>query len=57
MSTTRSQKRKNTQQGNSENVSDGFVSPVVVGNPCFSEQDASTAGLRNQNPPELKIVF
>ena len=37
MSTTRSQKRKNFQQENSENVSDGFASPVVVGDPCFSE--------------------
>ena len=33
MSTTRSQKRKNFQQENSENVSDGFASPVVVG--CY----------------------
>ena len=44
MSTTRSQKRKNTQQENSEYVSDGFDSPVVIGNPCFSEQATSTAG-------------
>ena len=57
MSTTRSQKRKNTQQENSEIVSDGFVSPIVVGNPCFSEQALVPRGLRNQNPPGLKIAF
>ena len=55
MSTIRSEKRKNIQQEISENVSDGFVSPVVVENPCFPEQDVSTAGpskpksLRNEN--------
>ena len=54
MSTTRSQKRKNTQQENSENVSDGFVSPVVVGNPCFSEQDASTAGPSKPKSPRIE---
>ena len=57
MPTTRSQKRKNIQQENSENVSDGFVSPVVVEYPCFSEQDVVPRGLRNQNPPGLKIAF
>ena len=55
MSTTRSQKRKNTQQENSENVSDGFVSPVVVvGNPCFSEQDANTAGPSKPKSPRIE---
>ena len=54
MSTTRSQKRKNTQQENSENVSDGFVSPVVVRNPCFSEQDASTAGPSKPKSPRIE---
>ena len=54
MSTTRSQKRKNTQQENSENVSDGFVSTVVVGNHCFSEQDASTAGPSKPKSPRIE---
>ena len=53
-STTRSQKRKNFQQENSENVSDGFVSPVVVENPCFSEQDASTAGPSKPKSPRIQ---
>ena len=52
MSTTRSQKRKNFQQENSENVSDGFVSPVEVEKPCFSEQDASTAGAFETKIPQ-----
>ena len=54
MSTTRSQKRKNIQQENSENVSDGFVSPVVVENTCFSEQDVSTAGPSKQKSPWIE---
>ena len=53
-STTRSRKRKNFQQKNSENVSDGFVSPVVVENPCFSEQDVSTAGPSKPKSPRIE---
>ena len=44
MSTTRSQKRKNVQQENSENVSEGFVSPVLVENSCPLDQDVGIAG-------------
>ena len=54
MSTTRSQKRKNTQQENSENVSEGFVSPVVAETPCFSEQDASTSGPSKPKSPRIE---
>ena len=54
MSTTRSQKRKNIQQENSEIVSDGFVSPVVVENPCFLEQDVSTAGPSKPKSPRIE---
>ena len=54
MSTTRSQKRKNIQQENSENVSDGFVSPVVGEDPCFSEQDVSTAGPSKPKSPRIE---
>ena len=54
MSTTRSQKRKNIQQENSENVSDGFVSPVVVENPCFSEQDVNSAGPSKPKSPRIE---
>ena len=55
MSTTRSQKRKNIQLENSENVSDGFVSPiVVVDNPCFLEQDVSTAGPSKPKSPWIE---
>ena len=51
MSTTRSHKRKNIQQENSENVSEGFVSPVIVGNPCPLEEDVDVAGpLRPKSP-------
>ena len=34
MSTTRSQKRRNNQQEVVENVSEGFVSPVIAENSC-----------------------
>ena len=56
MSTTRSQKRKNFQQENSENVSDGFVSPVVVvvEDPCFSEQGANSAGPSKLKSPRIE---
>ena len=47
ISTTRSQKRKNIQQEISENVSEGFVSPVIVGNSCPLEQDVGIAGPSN----------
>ena len=54
MSTTRSQKRKNFQQENSENVSDGFVSPVVGEDPCFPEQDVSSAGPSKPKSPRIE---
>ena len=44
MSTTRSQKRKNVQQENSENVSEGFVSPVLIENSSTLDQDVGFAG-------------
>ena len=40
MSTTRSQKRRNDQQEGDRNVSEGFVSPIVMENPCSSNQVA-----------------
>ena len=54
MSTTRIQKRKNFQQENSENVSDGFVSPVVGEDPCFLEQDVSCAGPSKPKSPRIE---
>ena len=54
MSTTRSQKRKNIQQENSENISDSFVSPVVGEDPCLSEQDVSTAGPSKPKSPRIE---
>ena len=54
MSTARSQKRKNIQQENSENVSDGFVSPVVREDLCLSEQDVSTAGPSKPKSPRIE---
>ena len=54
MSTTRSQKRKNFQQENSENVSDGFVSPVVEEDPCFPEQGVNCAGPSKPKSPRIE---
>ena len=54
MSTTRSQKRKNIQQENSENVSGDFVSPVEAKNPCFLAQDVSTAGPSEPKYPRIE---
>ena len=43
MSNTRSQKTRNNQQEANENVSERFVSPVVVENPCPLDQEVSVA--------------
>ena len=43
MSTTRSQKRRNNQQEGTESVSEGLISPIVVENPCFLDEDVRIA--------------
>ena len=57
MSTTRSQKRKNVQQENSENVSEGFVSPLLVENSCLLNQDVDVAGPSKPNSPRVENSF
>ena len=54
MSTTRSQKRKNSQRESIESVSEGLVSTIVVENPCFSEQDVSIAGPSTPKSPRIE---
>ena len=54
MSTTRSQKRRNDQQSTSENVSEGLISPIVVGNPCSSNQDDEVAGPSIPKSPRIE---
>ena len=54
MSTTRSQKRRNDQRGTNENVSEGFVSPVVEGNPCPLNQDDELAGPSKPKSPRIE---
>ena len=54
MSTTRSQKRRNDQQNTSENVSEGLISPIVVGNPCPSNQDDEVAGPSKPKSPRIE---
>ena len=54
MSTTRSQKRKNDQQNTSENVSEGLISPIVVGNLCSSNQDDEVAGPSKPKSPRIE---
>ena len=44
MSTTRSQKRKNTQREAEDNVSEGFISPINKENSRSSNQDTDVAG-------------
>ena len=53
-STTRSQKRRNDQQSISENVSEGLISPIVVGNPCSLNQDGEAAGPSNSKSPRIE---
>ena len=54
MSTTRSQKRRNNQQENTESVSEGFVSPIVVNNSCPLEQDVSVVGPSRPKSPRIE---
>ena len=54
MSTTRSQKRRNDQQSTSGNVSEGLISPIVVGNPCSSDQDDEVAGPSKPKSPRIE---
>ena len=53
MSTTRSQKRRNDQQSTSENVSEGLISLIVVGNPCSLNHDDKVAG--PSGPKSLRV--
>ena len=54
MSTTRSQKRRNTQQESIENVSEGLVSPIVVENACHLNQDVNIAGPSKPKSPRIE---
>ena len=54
MSTTRSQKRRNNQQEAIESVSEGFVLPVVVENPCPEDQDVSMEGQSKQKSHRIE---
>ena len=54
MSTTRSQKRRNNQQEVVENVSEGFVSPVMAENTCSSDQDVVVAGPSKPKSPRVE---
>ena len=54
LSTTRSQKRRNDQQEGDRNVSEGFVSPIVVEVPCSSNQDVEAAGPSRPKSPRIE---
>ena len=54
MSTTRSQKRRNNQQEVVENVSEGFVSPVLAENSCPLDQDVVVAGPSKPKSPRVE---
>ena len=57
MSTTRSQKRKNNQQEVVENVSEGFVSPVIVENSCHLDQEVDVTGPSKPKSPRIESSF
>ena len=56
MSTTRSQKRRNEQQGDKD-VSEGFISPIAVENPCSSNQDVVMSGPSRPKSPRIENSF
>ena len=49
--------RKNDQQGSSESVSEGFISPIMVGNSCSLNQDDSIAGPSKPKSPRVENSF
>ena len=54
MSTTRSQKRRNNQQKVVENVTEGFVSPVLAENVCSLDQDVVIAVPSKPKSPRVR---
>ena len=54
MSTTRSQKRRNTQRDAEDNVSEGFISPINVDNSRSLNQDTDVAGSSRPNSPRVE---
>ena len=54
MSTTRSQKRKNNEQEVVENVSEGFVSPVIAKNSCPLDQEIDIVGPSKPKSPRVE---
>ena len=54
MSSTRSQKRKNTQREAEDNVSEGFISPINIENSRSSNQDTDVAGPSRPKSPRLE---
>ena len=57
MLTTRKQERRNNQQDNTESVSEGLVSPIVLENVCQLDQDASIAGPSSAKSPMVENSF
>ena len=57
MSTTRSQKRKNTQREAEDNVSEGFISQINIKNSRSSNQDTDVAGPPRPKSPRVKNSF
>ena len=57
MSTTRSQKRKNTQREVDDNVSEGFVSPINTENSHPLDQNVELAGPSRPKSPRVENSF
>ena len=57
MSTTRSQKRKNTQREAEDNVSEGFISPIIVESSRSLNQDTDVAGPSRPKSPRVENSF
>ena len=57
MSTTRSQKRKNTQREADDNVSEGFVSPINMENSCLLNQNVELADPSRPKSPRVEKSF
>ena len=54
MSTTRIQKRRSIQQEDTENISGGLISPVLVGDEVQVDQDVMIAGPSSTKSPRIR---
>ena len=56
MSKPRSQKRKNNDQDSAKDVTEGLISPVVIGNSGLPDQEVLVAGPSSAKSPRIARI-